>query len=57
MELLTCTKCEGTGYVDCCRGHMCPGTKKCYDCDGKGKVLSEKDRKEKEKLKKLMEYK
>ena len=57
MTLVKCKTCNGTGEVACCGGHMCPGTKECYDCDGKGKRLSEKDRKQKEKLMKLMEYK
>lgn len=52
-----CESCEGTGEVECCRSHMCPGTKKCFDCDGKGKVLTAKYKKLKNKLLKLMEYK
>lgn len=57
MKLVTCKPCKGTGEVVCCGGHMCTGMRKCYDCDGKGKRLSAKDRKQKEKLEKLMEYK
>ncbi len=57
MKLETCRECEGTGKVDCCNGHMCPGTTKCYTCGGKGKVLSKKDRELKAQLEKLMEYK
>lgn len=57
MTLVKCKTCNGTGEVECCGGHMCPGTKQCPDCDGKGKHLSEKDRKQKQKLMKLMEYK
>lgn len=57
MKLEKCKECDGTGRVECCNGHMCPGTKECYDCEGKGKVLSKKDRKRKEELMKLLEYK
>ena len=57
MKLIKCKKCKGTGEVACCGGHMCPGTKECFDCNGKGMRLSDKDRKEKAKLQKLMEYK
>lgn len=57
MKLIKCKKCNGSGEVDCCNGHMCPGTKTCFDCEGKGKVLSRQDRKKKELLLKLMEYK
>lgn len=56
MKLIKCKECEGSGEVDCCHGHMCPGTKRCPSCKGKKKVLSEKDRKIKLKLQKLMEY-
>jgi len=57
VKLEQCPECEGDGVVDCCGGHMCPGTRECWTCDGKGKVLSKEDRKRKEELKKLLEYK
>lgn len=57
MKLIKCKECNGTGEVYCCGGHMCPGTKTCYACDGKGQQLSKADKKLKEKLSKLMEYK
>lgn len=57
MKLIKCKSCNGSGIVECCNGHMCPGDKQCFDCNGKGQVLSEKDRKKKEELKKLLEYK
>ncbi len=57
MQLVPCDACKGTGEVACCGGHMCPGTKECGDCGGKGKRLSEEDRKRKEELEKLLEYK
>jgi hypothetical protein len=56
VTLVTCDKCGGTGEVECCNGHMCPGTTKCHVCDGKGKRLSDGDRKLKKALEKLMEY-
>lgn len=56
MKLEQCPECKGDGVVDCCGGHMCPGTRECWTCGGKGKVLSKEDRKRKEKLKKLMKY-
>ncbi len=57
MKLVKCKECDGTGIVDCCGGHMCPGTKTCRACDGRGKQLSKADKKLKEKLSKLLEYK
>lgn len=57
MTLEECKRCKGTGEEYCCGGHMCPGTKECGGCNGKGKVLSEEDRKRKEELIKLLEYK
>lgn len=29
-----CTNCDGTGWEECCNGHMCSGTKQCYSCKG-----------------------
>lgn len=52
LELVHCKECDGEGRVECCREHMCPGTRKCYNCDGKGKHLSEKLRELKELLEK-----
>lgn len=57
MNLEKCKECKGTGKVDCCGGHMCSGTRKCYSCNGKGKVLDAVSRKLKQELMKLMEYK
>lgn len=57
VKLVKCKICKGKGEVECCRGHMCPGTKTCDDCDGKGVRLSEKDRAKKKLLERLMEYK
>lgn len=57
LNLLICPKCNGTGEQECCGGHMCPGTTKCYRCDGKGKILSEKDRRLKEQFEELLKYK
>lgn len=57
VTLVTCNVCNGDREVECCQGHMCPGTKMCYACDGKGQRLSDSDRKLKAALKKLMEYK
>lgn len=56
MKLIKCKVCKGSGEVDCCGSHMCPGVKECFDCKGKGKVLSAKDRKLKKKLMELMKY-
>lgn len=56
MKLVKCKKCEGTGKVPCCGGHMCPGVTECFDCNGKGKQLSPKDKKLKAKLEKLKNY-
>lgn len=57
MTLIKCVTCAGTGPVECCGGHMCPGKKDCYDCNGKGKRLSDKDRLRKKELEELMRYK
>lgn len=45
MKLVKCKICRGAGTIVCCNGHMCPGFKQCFDCNGKGKQLSEKDKK------------
>lgn len=57
ITLVKCKTCKGTGYVDCCNDHMCPGHRECYECDGKGKHLTEKLRKLKKKLEKLQGFK
>lgn len=56
MKLVKCKKCNGTGEVDCCNGHMCPGFRECFDCNGKGKQLSKKDKKLKALAEKLKDY-
>lgn len=56
MRLVKCKECDGTGRVPCCGGHMCPGDKECWDCKGKGKQLSDKDKALKKRLEKLSEY-
>lgn len=56
MKLVKCKKCNGTGEVACCGGHMCPGMKECFDCNGKGKQLSKEDKKLKAKAERLKDY-
>lgn len=57
MKLVKCESCQGTGRAYCCSDYYCPGDRECYKCDGKGKVLSPEDKKRKEELLKLLEYK
>lgn len=55
-NLETCPSCNGSGEQECCDGHMCPGTRACRRCDGRGEVLSKEDAELKKNIKKLMEY-
>ena len=57
IKLLECVECKGAKYITC-EDWRCPtGQHECGRCNGKGKVLSPKDRKRKEELQKLLEYK